>query len=214
MYANVETLASLPRVLGQKPDHGPARRHQIGAFSLCPRGLEQFNGLLAGLGRAQPLDCDQIVTAARDLIDADPAETVPACIAQRLAPATRLARLLADRDWTPSAGADLSLRQVLAYVRERNDLIPDWLPRVGRLDDAIVLDTAWELVGAEVFDYGDFCRLRELEAGHRGRDAAGFRFNRRDWLEARQAEVELQQQLRRVREGSYVPAAVAYFRVH
>lgn len=216
MYANVETLVSLPQALVQKPASGPARRHQIGTCNLSPRGLDHFNGLLARLGRPQALDCDQVATAARSLIDTDAeaAEPVPACIAQRLRQADLLEPLLADRMWTPANGADAPLRAVLDYMRESNDLIPDWLPRIGRLDDAIVIDAAWTLVSAEVHDYRDFCRLRGIEAMLRDRDPAGFRFTRDDWEVSRRAEAELRQHQRRVRGSSYVPAATRCFRVH
>ncbi len=214
MYANVETLESLPRALVQRPVQGPARRHQIGAFDLSPQGLDHFNGLLARLGRSQPLECDQIVTAARYLMASDASTGEPACIAQRLLPVDLLGSLLADRNWTPADGADVPLRLVRDYVAGSNNLIPDWLPRIGRLDDAIVVDTAWPLVYGEVHDYRDFCRLRGLEAQMRGRDPAGFRFNRRDWQVSRQAELALQQHQRRVRDGSYVPGSASCFRVH
>jgi uncharacterized membrane protein YkvA (DUF1232 family) len=214
MYANAENLASLPRILSQKSCQGPSRRRQIGAFSLSAQGLDQFNDLLARLGRPQPLDTDQIVTAARCLIDTESVDVVPACIAQRLDRAEALASLLDDQAWSPASGSAASLRAVSDYLRERNDLIPDWLPRIGRLDDAIVLETAWPLVSAEVFDYQDFCRLRRVEASLRGHEPSAFRFTRSDWEVAREAESQLQAHQRRVRESSYVPAAISYFRVH
>lgn len=214
MYANVETLASLPLALCRKPAVGPGRRHQIGEFDLSPRGLDGFNNLLATLGRSLPLDSDQIVTAARNLLDSGAPDTVPICISQRLLPMEVVGSLLADPMWRPADGSDAPLRLVHDYVGGSNDLIPDWLPRFGRLDDAIVVDTAWSLVHAEVYDYRDFCRLRGLEARLRGREPAGFRFDRRDWQESRQAEAELQRHRRQVRDGSYVPGASSCFRVH
>lgn len=214
MYANAENFLALPLALDVRPNPGPGRRRQIGRVRLDPCLLDRFNRLLVGLGRCQPLDCDQIVTAAR-ILDGEPdGEATPTCIAQRLQRVDPLSRLLGDGAWTPTREAAPLLRAVQDYVQETNDLIPDWVPRVGRLDDAIVIDTAWPRISGEVLDYLDFCRLRELEARLRGVEPGAFGFTRREWEVSRRAEAELRLQHRRVREGSYVPSPVGHFRVH
>lgn len=214
MYANAENFLSLPQALASRPNPGPGRRRRIGRIQLDPGLLDRFNRLLVGLGRCQPLDCDQIITAARTLDDGQAGEATPACIAQRLQQAAPVSRLLNDGGWTPSRDAAPVLQAVQAYVQETNDLIPDWVPRFGRLDDAIVIETAWPRISGEVLDYLDFCRLRELEAQLSGIDAAALGFTRTAWEVSRRAEVDLRLQHRRVRDGTYVPAAAHYFRVH
>jgi len=214
MYANAENIAALPQVLSRQPLAGPQRRRRIGPFDLAPGALDRFNQLLANLGAARPLDCDQIVTAARGLIKPVDDRSLPDCIAQRLGRIDSLSRMLADAAWVPANEAVPQVKAVLDYVAGKDDLIPDWVPQVGRLDDAIVIETAWPRISGEVLDYLDFCRLRKLEAELRGVDSQGFRFSRADWEDSRQAEASLRQHQRRVREGSYLPAAVRHFRVH
>lgn len=214
MYANAENFLSLPQALNIRPNPGPGRRRQIGRVQLDPGLLDRFNRLLVGLGRSQPLDCDQIVTAARTLDDGQAGEATPACIAQRLDRAGPVSRLLNDGSWTPLREVAPVLHAVQAYVQDANDLIPDWVPRYGRLDDAIVIDTAWPRISGEVLDYLDFCRLREIEAQLHGVDPGAFGFTRREWEVSRRAEAELRLQHRRVRDGSYVPPPVSHFRVH
>ncbi len=213
MYSNAENAMSLPLVLNRAPGSGPCRRRRIGGVRLDAGHLDRFNGLLARLGRPAPLDCDQIVTAARGLIGSVSGGAAP-CIAQRLQQADSMSRMLVDGGWTPANGAGPTARAVVDYLEQGDDLIPDWVPQVGRLDDAIVVDAAWPLVSAEVLDYLDFCRLRELEATLRGVAAAGFRYLRADWEESRRAEAGLKAHQRRVRSSQYVPAPVSYFRVH
>lgn len=214
MYANAESLLSLPLALNVRPNPGTGRRRRIGRFPLDPGRLDRFNRLLVGLGRSQPLDCDQIVTAARCLDDEHAGEATPACIAQRLRQADPVSRLLNDGSWTPVGETAPVLQAVQAYVQETDDLIPDWLPRIGRLDDAIVIETAWPRISGEVLDYLDFCRLRELEAQLRGVEPNAFDFTRSEWEVSRRAEAELRLHHRRVRDGSFVPRPVSYFRVH
>lgn len=213
MYANAENLAALPRILADRPGAGPDRRRHVGQLRLDPAELARFNRLVVGLGRPAPLELDQIVTAAR-VLEARSGGTEPACIRLRLARAASIASMLADRAWTPANELLEPARAVADYVQRADDLIPDWVPAVGRLDDAIVVEAAWPRLGAEVLDYLDFCRLRALEAGLRGARAEDFPFGRREWVEARVAEAALRGHQRRVRASSYVPRAVTYFRVH
>lgn len=214
MHANAENIAALPQVLSCRPSAGPQRRRRIGPFDLAPDALDRFNRLLASLGGTCPLACDQIVTAARGLIKPVEDRRLPDCIAQRLGRVEPLSRMLADAAWAPANEALPQVKAVLAYVLGEDGLIPDWVPQVGRLDDAIVIEVAWPRISGEVLDYLDFCRLRQMEAGLRGVDPQGFRFGRQDWEASRRAEAGLRLHQRRVREGSYVSAAVHHFRVH
>src|SRR3546814_11617452 len=74
------------------------------------------------------------------------------------------------------------------YVRSRRDLIPDDLPRVGRLDDAIVIDAAWPRLADEVACYLDYCRIRRIEAEPPECAVSHFTFGPADWAQARRAQ--------------------------
>lgn len=215
MHAQTQNSYPLPQILSEPPADGFRRRRRIGQFRLSTLDIERFNRLLVALGRRQePLDSDQVVTAARLLSDGQATEVAPPCILQRLRQAETVAQLLTDPNWRPANDAVLPATEVLKYVRGHEDLIPDWLPRVGRLDDAIVIDTAWPQLEAEVLNYLDFRRLRQIEAQLRGRDYGDFRFDRGDWEVARCIEARLIAHRKRVRESSYAPAAPSLFRVH
>jgi hypothetical protein len=82
---------------------------------------------------------------------------------------------------------------------------------VGRLDDAIVVDAAWDGLAREVADFVEFRRLRRMEwmlAGTR------TRFDRRDWAEARTVRARIAQARNGRTNDSYLPAAVDMFVVH
>jgi hypothetical protein len=125
-----------------------------------------------------------------------------------------LSQMLEDRAWAPANDAIAPAGTVLDYLRGQDGLIPDWIPQVGRLDDAIVIDTAWPRLAGEVLSYQDFCRLRLIEAHLHQQEASAFRFDRNDWEVARRAELALREHQRRVRASSYVPTAPGVFRVH
>lgn len=189
------------------------RRKNIGDYHPASADLERFNRLLARLGRDTVLGMDQLATAARQLADASD-ETAPECIAQRIAWIESVAAMAGDPAWEAANDVADCARLVVAYANDTQDLIPDWMPRIGRLDDAIVVDAAWPTLHRETACYQDFRRLRALEAELRGCTPDALPFDREAWQAARRAEAALIAHRRRVRESSYVPVPSAMFRIH
>ncbi|KRG69046.1 hypothetical protein [Pseudoxanthomonas dokdonensis] len=215
MYALNPSQSPLPGILQQMPVDGFHRRRRIGPYLLANARMDHFNDLLARLGRTQaPLDCDQLVTAARQLLDATDSNETPACIVQRIRQVETVARMINDDEWQPEPAAVPVASQLLEYLRSREQLLPAWLPQVGRLDDAIAIDTAWSLLGREAESYRDYLRLRRQQALSRGCDEHALHFDRHDWLAARRIEAEWLARQRQVRDSSYAPASAAMFRVH
>lgn len=216
MTATLANVYPLPSVLdGRLSSTAPARRHRIGDFDLDDRRIDHFNSLLLRLDRArQILAPDQLVSAARAVVAAAGGGRAPAAIRQRMRRAAAVGLMAGDRQWRSSDEAGEHAGLVMDYVRSRSDLIPDALPAIGRLDDAIVVDTAWPQLAPELDDYLDYRRLRRIEAGLRGRDIQRFGFSREDWQDARLAEAALLRHCREVGRRSYVPApAMPTFRV-
>lgn len=207
---------ALPNVLETPDGNRIGRRHHVQDFHLDVAQLDRFNRLLARLGRqAAPLECDQVATAARELCDPSTPDVAPPCIGQRMGRVRNLSRMIADRNWTTANDAMEVATTVLGYVRTGADLIPNRMRRVGRLDDAIVIQTAWPQLEAEVASYLDYCRLHLIEASLRGGQNGSFRFTRSDWEAARAAESALGASQRRIRTSSYLPAVTAsQFQIH
>jgi hypothetical protein len=118
-------------------------------------------------------------------------------------------RMLKDDAWSPEDEVIVPGEMVIDYVRGKRDLIPDTMPKVGRLDDAIVVDAAWKTLAPEVRNYLDFCRLRQVE-----RELGnGQGFDRAEWELARHAEAEWIEHCRRVSGNSYLTESPAHFKV-
>lgn len=218
MNAMLNNLQPLPATLN-RPAHERAgrRRHHIGDHVLDSGQLECFNQLLTQLDRQRSaLDRDQLASAARELVDLPDPGTMPSCIQQRMRRAAAIDLMTVDRGWTAANDAVGPAGLVIDYVRSGYKLIPDALPQVGRLDDAIVIDAAWPLLAGEVRSYLDYCRVRQIEATLRNCRSQEFRFSRQDWEQARQAEVAWINHCRAVGTRSYLPAgsSTPLFRVH
>jgi len=213
MNAMLSAHLPLPAALDGPVEAQRRRRHHIDPIELTDDSVGAFNRVLVRLGRAgPPLDCDQLVTAARELCIGPLQLQTPPCIRQRLFRVKAAACMIADRAWGADEAAAVNLRIVIDYVRGHDDLIPDEVPRFGRLDDAIVVETAWPAIADEVDAYLDFCRLRHMVAQHRGRPDPGF--DRAAWRLAREEEAAWRRHCERVRFSSYLPVTAARFLVH
>ena len=215
MNAMLATAIPLPAILDQSSPIGPSRRHRIDGFHLTNASVDRFNTLLANLGRrGAPLDCDRLATAARELRDHAAGSSEPACILQRMKRLQAAASMVEDAQWEPANDAGNLASLIVQYANGRFQLLPNYLPTIGHLDDAIAVEAAWPSIRAEVADFLDYCRVRSLEAGLRGREPGAFGFTRSDWEEARRAEYCLDRQRRCIRESSYLPLIEPRFAIH
>ena len=215
MNVMLTTAIPLPAILDQPSPIGPSRRHRIDNFHLTAASVDRFNSLLARLGRqAAPLDCDRLATAARELRDRAVGAFEPACIVQRMKRLEAAEQMLDDTQWEPVDDAGNIAALMVHYAGGRYQLLPNTLPTVGHLDDAIAVEAAWPSLKTEVASFLDYCRVRSLEASLRGRASGDFGFTRNDWEEARQAEYFLDRQRRCIRENSYLPQRETRFVVH
>ena len=136
------------------------RARDVAGLKLADAALLEFNIHLHDVYRQAPsVDAGQIADLALWL-EALPAETAAATIHLRLARADSLRRMLDDANWP----LDSQLRQrgiaLLDYLHRFDDLIPDEVPVIGHLDDALLIELSWSEFEGEVADYQDFLRFR------------------------------------------------------
>lgn len=163
------------------------------SFELDDHDLKHFRLIMREARKAAArLAPEDIVAAAeaelRDIVDT----SAPGFILERIQKLRLMIRMLTDIEWRlPHAEAKRVLN-ALAYFTEPDDLIPDHIPGVGFLDDAIMVELVVRELKHEIEAYQDFCDFRAAERG-----------NRKDWLEKRRED--LQSRMRRRRERSETP---------
>jgi hypothetical protein len=139
--------------------HANSRRQEIAGLKLADAAMLAFNYQLHDVSEKAPsVDADQVVSLARWLQDL-PEKTAEATINLRLARAESLRRMLDDPDWSLPADVAERGRHLLDYIRRFDDLIPDYLPLIGHLDDALLVELCWSEFAGEVQDYLDYCRF-------------------------------------------------------
>jgi uncharacterized membrane protein YkvA (DUF1232 family) len=135
---------------------------------------------------------EDIVAAAEDLLARIGPEGAPAFVTERLQKLRLLIDMLSDIEWRlPQREADRVL-SALAYFTEPEDLIPDHIPGLGLLDDAIMIELICRELKHEIEAYQDFRDYRQRVRRDSGQNA---RVRREDWLENRRNE--LQSRMRR-----------------
>lgn len=184
-------------------DNGGEGAPRIGASTLDPARVAAFNEVLMRLSpRARPLMAGQIAAAARRLLFTDSRERGTASIARRIARIEELERMRADGGFALDDGASSRIRELIEYVENADDLIPDDTPVVGQLDDAILVDLLLRDLGPELADYADYCAYRRELAEREGVAPDSVVLNCADWIEARRREIEATREQRR---GGYAP---------
>ncbi len=146
-------------------EHLPLPLPQAGNAAVAHDGLKladaallAFNVELHDLrGDAPDVDAGQVADLARWL-QALPPETAAATIELRLARAETLRRMLDDGDWPLPSDLSARGRRLVDYIHRCHDLIPDDQPRLGYLDDALLVELSWSGFAGEVQDYLDFRR--------------------------------------------------------
>ena len=116
--------------------------------------------------------------SADDWLDADPSNS-----------GFRLIALARDPDYGPPVSVRRRVIGALAYFSKGEDLIPDTIPGLGFLDDAIMLELIGRELAPELRAFRDFCRFRESAQ-------RGWRRLKRKPLESRLAEKRRQLRLR------------------
>jgi hypothetical protein len=182
---------------------GSARK--IEGLELADAALLSFNFQLHDVHEQAPsVGADQIARLAQWL-RALPKETAEATINLRMGRAESLRKMLDDPDWILSEQIARRGRRLLDYICRIDDLIPDDLPLIGHLDDALLVELSWSEFAGEVQDYLDYCRYCS-ESSARG--SGGER--RSAWESACLAEASEMLHRQEVRQRGYArPAPIS-----
>ena len=142
---------------------------------------------------------DIVASAERVLRDVDRSKT-PGFITQRLAKLEIMIEMLTDHEWRLPEKDTARVLNALAYFTDPEDLIPDDVPGIGLLDDAIMIELVVRELKHEIEAYEDFCQFRRDHPGPKGIKAKTTDLSREQWLDSRRKS--LQERMRRRRKKS------------
>jgi uncharacterized membrane protein YkvA (DUF1232 family) len=167
------------------------------AFELSDKDLKYFRRRLREVwseGKARTEA--EIIEAASELLETTRESEAPEFVKERMGQLGEMISMLEDDEWKLGEPERGNVLKAMAYFAEPQDLIPDTIPGIGFLDDAIMVELVCIELQHELDAFRDFCKYRTTEEKRRKDDSHA---TREEWLATRRKQ--LQARMRRRRRG-------------
>jgi uncharacterized membrane protein YkvA (DUF1232 family) len=131
-------------------------------IELSDRDLRHFRRELQRTRQAVSIaDDDEILAAAAESLQRMRSSDVPDFVTARLVQLQTLLDMLSDPDWTLDEAERSPVLATLAYICDPEDVIPDQIPGLGLLDDAVMIELVFRELRHELDAYEDFRSFRD-----------------------------------------------------
>ena len=165
------------------------------SFELSDSDLEHFRSLMqVAIDKASKYSPAEVLEKARAVCSEMENSNLPDFVKVRLESLETLISALEDKEWQMPEQEVAEILTSLAYFSEPHDLVPDNIPGLGFVDDAIMIELVIQDLSQDLDAYKQFCSFRSTEENRRGADA---NVNRDSWLAGKRTE--LRSNMRRTR---------------
>jgi len=172
-------------------------------FELSDRDLKYFRRTLADANsRSSKLSSDRLIDNAAQTLEELPTDA-PEFVLVRTEKLRSMIEMVQDAEWRLEGKDRERVVRALSYFADPKDLIPDAVPGIGYLDDAIMIELVVQDLKHEIEAYSDFCQLRaKKDQILRKSKRAKGPTHREEWLEARRAQLQERMRRRRRRRSA------------
>jgi uncharacterized membrane protein YkvA (DUF1232 family) len=155
------------------------------SFELSDKDLRYFRQVLQKVrkGRSAQKE-DVILSEASALLEEVRRTDAPEFVQNRIGQLEKLTAMLEDRDWRLEGEDRKRVLNALAYFADPDDLIPDRVPGLGYLDDAIMVELVVQDLKHEIEAFDAFVAFREERRKSKSATSDGLE-KRRDSLQSR-----------------------------
>ena len=175
-------------------------------FTLSDEDLERFQEIVDKAKTTVEDDetAAQVETAAREIIASAGTGNLPEFVAERFKKLAVTIDMINDEEWQLSQEERYRVLSALAYLCDPEDLIPDHVPGLGFLDDAIYAEVVIKALGNEISLFEEFCSFRMAEEARREAAGDDVHVGREEWLADKRAALHEKMRKRRLypRKGS------------
>ncbi|HJO11326.1 MAG: YkvA family protein [Gammaproteobacteria bacterium] len=168
-------------------------------FTLSNDDLKHFEDIVGKAKAALENEesAKQVEAAAMKMVEEARGADLPAFIEERLLKLEMLINMVSDKEWELDEKERNAILSALAYFCDPNDLIPDHVPGIGFLDDAIYVEIIIQELETEISSYNEFCRYRTTEENRRRNKGLDPTVGREDWLADKRSVLHSRMRARR-----------------
>lgn len=123
---------------------------------------------------------------------------LPNFVSDRLLKLQILVNMIRDDEWQLTEDEKKSIRGALFYFVDPNDVIPDHIPGIGFLDDAMYAEIVIKELRHEIKMYQEFCQFRIAEENRRRANGQELHVAREDWIADKRAILHARMRERRL----------------
>ena len=129
-------------------------------FTLSDKDIRHFRRhMKEAKATASDMGDESIIRAAEGLLQEVSRVDLPDFIADRMASLEVLIDIVRDERWDLPADDRSRVLSGLAYFTDPDDMIPDSIPGIGYLDDAIMVELIVRELRHDIEGYRDFCEV-------------------------------------------------------
>lgn len=131
-------------------------------------------------------DEKDLAASARRLLEKSITSDTPAYVKKRLNDLGTLISMLEDPEWPLEPEDRQRILAATGYFADPVDMIPDKIPGLGFLDDALMAELVIRELEHELDGYREFSEFREKEVALHGKEA---HVSREDWLAEKRRQI-------------------------
>ena len=162
-------------------------------FELTESDLDYFRDVMRKAQAGAKKLSDQEILANAEQLSQKVKDNVPTFVSERIQKLEIFVAMIEDSEWQIPEQERNDVLSALAYFSDSEDLVPDHIPVLGFLDDAIMIELVAEEFKDDIEAFEEFCSYRKREEDRSGDST----ITRDEWLDSKRRELHSRMKNRR-----------------